>query len=211
MIKFTPNSLLNIDPKTKKLQNEKRIDEIEEMSALAGSNDLDLRFDTNDKPTTKKGPLPFSVNFSSEKDLASRRYICSNVQERDSILQDIYEMSFKNHWMKPAPEFKVTKVNQAGKHQERVFRLTIDSLLNLSNNQIKSETSFAGIEGVFMDPVEPDTAWLKLKAENFRRKIICAQATTLVEHLTEAVKRYAQTVGNEEDNLKQDLEEDFAT
>ena len=105
------------------------------------------------------------------------------VQERDSILQDIYEMSFKNHWMKPPPEFKVTKVdypprlpssilpsspsfprallfhppspliyllsqvNQAGKHQERVFRLTIDSLLNLHNSQIKSETSFAGIEG----------------------------------------------------------------
>jgi hypothetical protein len=206
LIKFTANSLLNIDPKTKKLQNEKRIDEIGEMSSVAGSADLDLRFDVVEKPAAKKGPFSFSADH---KDLASRRYICANVQERDSILQDIYEMSFKNHWMKPPPEFKVTKVNQAGKHQERVFRLTIDSLLNLANNQIKSETSFAGIEGVFMDPVEPDTAWLKLKAENFRRKIICTQASLLVEHLSEAVKRYAQQAGNEEDNLKQDLEDDY--
>lgn len=65
--------------------------------------------------------------------------------------------------MKPAPEFKVTKVNQAGKHQERIFRLTIDSLLNLANNQIKSETSFAGIDSISMDQSEPDVAWLKLK------------------------------------------------
>lgn len=72
-------------------------------------------------------------------------------------------MGFKGHWMKPAPEFKVTKVNQAGKHQERIFRLTIDSLLNLANNQIKSETSFAGIDSISMDQSEPDVAWLKLK------------------------------------------------
>eukprot|EP00026_Physarum_polycephalum_P009383 Phypoly_transcript_09505.p1 GENE.Phypoly_transcript_09505~~Phypoly_transcript_09505.p1 ORF type:complete len:415 (+),score=83.28 Phypoly_transcript_09505:95-1246(+) len=211
LIKFTANSLLNIDPKTKKLQNEKRIDEIEEMSSVDGSADLDLRFDVVEKPTVSKKALPFSFSAGNDKDQASRRYICNNVQERDSILQDIYEMSFKNHWMKPPPEFKVTKVNQAGKHQERVFKLTIDSLLNLNNNQIKSETSFAGIEGVFMDPVEPDTAWIKLKAENYRRKIICSQANLLVEHLNEAVKRYTQVVGNEEDNLKQDLEEEFAS
>ena len=45
------------------------------------------------------------------------------------------------------------------------------------------------------------------QAENYRRKVICKEATLLVEVLNEAVKRYRQVIGNEEDNLKHDLED----
>ena len=37
--------------------------------------------------------------------------------------------------------------------------------------------------------------------------MICKEATLLVEVLNEAVKRYRQVIGNEEDNLKHDLED----
>eukprot|EP01111_Echinosteliopsis_oligospora_P016784 TRINITY_DN7083_c0_g1_i1.p1 TRINITY_DN7083_c0_g1~~TRINITY_DN7083_c0_g1_i1.p1 ORF type:complete len:862 (+),score=221.30 TRINITY_DN7083_c0_g1_i1:213-2798(+) len=204
LIKFTPNSILNIDPKTKVMSNEKRIDEIEEIISAPGSPEFLMRFAiTEGAVAKKKNPLVFSGAFSSAKDLYLRRYICNTIQERDSVLQDIYEMGFKGHWMKANPEFKVTKVNQAGKHQERVFKLTIDSLLNLNSNTIKSETSFAGIDTVTQDSYDPDIIYLKLKGEPFTRKLFChGNGKALAGVLLQELHRYSH-ISKEQEGLEQ--------
>lgn len=65
------------------------------MTSIVNSSDLTMRFDTKDKPTsTKKGP--FSMNFSSsnDKDLALRRYLCSNVQVIFNFLIYVYLILF---------------------------------------------------------------------------------------------------------------------
>jgi len=209
LIKFTPNSFLNIDPKTKKIKNEKLINEIEEISSPLGSTEILMRFSSQAAPSQpKKGPFNFSSN---KEDLVFRKYVCSTVQERDNVIQDIYETSFKSHWMKRPPlEYKVVKVNQAGKHQERLFKLTIDSLLNLDHSQVKSETSFAGIEEVTLDSADPDVVWLKLKAETYKRKIISkGQARPLVEVLSEGLQRYTQVTEGEEGVLNQEGDEEY--
>ena len=55
------------------------------------------------------------------------------------------------------------KVNRAGKHQERLFKLTIDSLLNINDSKILNEISFSGIETVSQDQANSDVIWLKYK------------------------------------------------
>jgi len=210
LIKFTPNSFLNIDPKTKKIKNEKLINEIEEISSPLGSTEILMRFSSQLTPTiSRKGPFVFSS--SNKDDLIMRKYVCSTVQERDSVIQDIYETSFKSHWMKRPPlEYKVVKVNQAGKHQERLFKLTIDSLLNLDHGQVKSETSFAGIEEVTLDPSDPDVVWLKLKSETYKRKIISkGMGKPLVEVLSEGLQRYTQVTLGEEGVLNNEGDEEY--
>lgn len=85
------------------------------------------------------------------------------------------------------------KVNGAGKHQDRVFKLTVDSLMNVSGSDIRHEMCFAGI-----DEVKPDTAtngvvWLKYKSETQWRKIILNpnDAPVFVQNLLEGMKLYS--------------------
>ncbi|KAN0025304.1 hypothetical protein ACTFIU_003564 [Dictyostelium citrinum] len=233
LIKFTSNSLLNIDPKTHRIQNEKRINEIDEITSRLGSIEINMKLSGESK---KSGSILGSkIGFLSIKDnnnnnnnddnngnhdineSNSRKYICNHELERDHILQDIFETGFKmglqSKSTKSLPtEYKVIKVNNVGKHQERIFKLTIDSLLNLDQQRIKSENSFAGIEEVILDPHDDDIVWLKFKSEPNKRKIICTvkgEGKLLLEVLTDAINKYQTTIDIQEGALKLDAEEGF--
>ena len=94
------------------------------------------------------------------------------------------------------------KVNAAGKHQERVFKLTVDSLMNVSGAEIRHEMCFAGIEDVKHDATASGTVWIKYKSEPQWRKVIMepAAAQSLVSSLLESIKQYS---AESEDNLAQ--------
>ncbi|EFA77182.1 Ras GTPase activation domain-containing protein [Heterostelium album PN500] len=247
LIKFTSNSLLNIDPKTKRVQNEKRIDEIEEIASALGSIEISMKFKsgggsgmttgaTNNASSTSsvaspaqqshkpRGPIGFlSLKSGGNSSDGVRRYVCNHELERDHIIQDIFEAGFKVGLAKypnsqpssfghsgPLPtEYRVIKVNNAGKHQERIFKLTIDSLLNLDQQRIKSENSFAGIEEVALDFENQDIVWMKYKSEPHKRKIICrdGEGKQLFEVLTEAIHKYQKLIDIQEGDLKLAAEE----
>ncbi|KAN0039792.1 hypothetical protein ACTA71_007029 [Dictyostelium dimigraforme] len=229
LIKFTSNSLLNIDPKTHRIQNEKRINEIDEITSRLGSIEINMKLSGEGKKSgsilgSKIGFLTIKDNddnsnhhsdYSNESN--SRKYICNHELERDHILQDIFETGFKmglqSKSTKSLPtEYRVIKVNNVGKHQERIFKLTIDSLLNLDQQRIKSENSFAGIEEVILDPHDDDIVWLKFKSEPNKRKIICTvkgEGKLLLEVLTDAINKYQTTIDIQEGALKLDAEEGF--
>ncbi|KYQ92202.1 Ras GTPase activation domain-containing protein [Tieghemostelium lacteum] len=220
LIKFTSNSLLNIDPKTKRIQNEKRIDQIEEISSRLGSTEIYMKFGhaptsfNTDRPTSGGARLGFLTLKGNSLEANNRKYVCNHELERDHILQDIFETGFKmglariaQHQLQRPPlptEFKVIKVNNAGKHQERIFKLTIDSLLNLDQQSIKSENSFAGIEEVHCDQEVKDVVWIKFKSEAHKRKIICRdnEGKLLHDALTEAINKYQTTIDIQENDLK---------
>jgi len=60
--------------------------------------------------------------------------------------------------------FKVIKVNKAGRRQQRIMKLTTDSILNLNGNTICTEIHFAGLERIWLDAEHSDTFWIKYKA-----------------------------------------------
>eukprot|EP01132_Coremiostelium_polycephalum_P001368 gene1368-1726_t len=237
LIKFTSNSLLNIDPKTHRIQNEKRIDEIEEIASKLGSIEISMKFGSADNSSFSKSALSNRIGFLSltkssnvQTDSPIRKYVCNHELERDHILQDIFEAGFKlglSKIKRPSSptstspttsanihnelpnEYRVIKVNNAGKHQERIFKLTIDSLLNLDQQRIKSENSFAGIEEVLVDTENEDVVWMKYKSEPHRRKIICnkGEGRMLCDVLTEAIHKYQKSIDLQEGALKLDAEE----
>eukprot|EP01097_Dermamoeba_algensis_P012157 TRINITY_DN997_c0_g1_i7.p1 TRINITY_DN997_c0_g1~~TRINITY_DN997_c0_g1_i7.p1 ORF type:complete len:642 (+),score=119.86 TRINITY_DN997_c0_g1_i7:610-2535(+) len=180
LIKFTPKSLLNIDPKTKNIQNERPLTEIEDVSAYFNSNEICIRFCENNPKEGKKSILK-SIT-SNTMDSVFRRYVCESKQERDEIIESIFMCGFKYDTINFSTEFKVVKVNHAGKRQDRIFKLTTDSLLNCDESKIQSEISFSGIEEVSLDQDNPnDVLWLKFKSERKKRKIICVEnARTMV-------------------------------
>ncbi|GAM27119.1 hypothetical protein SAMD00019534_102940 [Acytostelium subglobosum LB1] len=234
LIKFTSNSLLNIDPKTKRIQNEKRIDEIDEIASVLGSVEISMKFkgdspEGHDLTTTtgSKSRIGFLSNavtgLTKSVSDGVRRYVCNDELERDHIVQDILGAGFKEGLSKYPPlgstqtyqniplptEYKVIKVNKAGKHQERTFKLTIDSLLNLDQKSIKSENSFAGIDEVALDFENQDIVWMKYKSEPHKRKVICreGEGKQLFEVLTEAIYKYQKLFDIQEGDFKLAAEE----
>eukprot|EP00004_Rigifila_ramosa_P015635 TRINITY_DN3641_c0_g1_i1.p1 TRINITY_DN3641_c0_g1~~TRINITY_DN3641_c0_g1_i1.p1 ORF type:complete len:772 (-),score=190.44 TRINITY_DN3641_c0_g1_i1:95-2410(-) len=195
LLKFTGTSLLNIDPKTRTIKNEITLATIEQLSVTPADSDIYIRFkpSSQNEPMSKLSSPRMLLSLIKDKDkdeseLDERHYICKDVQERDEILFDIFESGFNSGAITAPQSFNVIKVNKAGKHQERVFKLTCDSVLNIHNAQIKSEISFAGIESVTQDG--PDSVWLKLKGEEKPRRIICPQGERLCHALTLNLTRF---------------------
>jgi len=193
LIKFTLDSLLNIDPKTHRIQNEKKLWEIEEIILSAEGEELLLKFGDPVKYGTsnlnKKTGLLSTLH--SPEDLLSRRYICRSSQDRESIIQDIFKAAFYKDDIQYKQNFKLIKVNNVGKHQQRTWRFTCDSLLNVDiNDKIKSEIPFAGIEDVSCEPYDKTVLWIKFKAKSGKRQVICENGTDLFNALQAAIRRY---------------------
>jgi len=68
-----------------------------------------------------------------------------------------------NHQVKTPIEYKVIKVNESKKQQERTWLFTADSVLNLDKDKIKTEISFAAFEDVTKDPFSQKAFFIKLK------------------------------------------------
>jgi hypothetical protein len=190
LIKFTANSFLNIDPKSKCVQNERLMEDIEEISCNSDT-ELTVKFSSNSIDHQKLGLL----KRAPKEEVDVRRYICQNKFDRDSIIEDIFTVCFNREYIKYAGEYKVVKVNKVGRHQERTFKFTCDSMLNLDNNKIKTEISFAGIEYIKEDPNDDRVIYVKYKLEPQGRKIISRnrkERDELYRQLSDTMALYQQ-------------------
>ena len=225
LIKFTADSLLNLDTHATKIHNEKLLSDIDEISlASPTSTEIFMRFRSSSTGSGGSSSSGIGGSGSFASSLTSsgsgagnkvvttvldavrmiagaphddvRTYICSTLAERDAILQDLFASGFRCGYSPGRQEFKVVKVNRAGKRQERVFKLTVDSLMNVSGAEIRHEMCFAGIEGVKADTDDKNVVWLKYKSETHWRKIITADADAFIRSLQECLHRYRADQGN---------------
>jgi len=186
LIKFTTDSLLNLDPHATRIHNEKLLAEIDEISIESPSSlEIFMRFRPGGKDKKKKG---FSLLKAQHEDI--RTYICSTLAERDAILQDLFASAFRCGYSPGRQEFQVVKVNRVGKRQERTFKLTVDSLMNIANSEIRHEMCFAGIDSVKADEKEKNLVWLKYKSETVSRQIYTEQSAEFIKALEEGLYRY---------------------
>lgn len=174
VVKFTANSILNIDPKSKILKNEKLLTDIENIS-VTKDGEIILNFSSESIQRDANKKKGMFLSLSNKADLETRKYICENRSESEKFMEDIFEAALHATKLQcPQQQFKVIKVNFAGKHQERLFKLTCDSLLNLDGRKIRTEISYAGIKDIYVDKFDPRTLFILLKSETATRKIICA-------------------------------------
>lgn len=176
LIKFTVDSFLNIDPRSHEIKNETKITDIFAMFSEVNSPELVLVF------TAEKISRSTKSFLEDEMDKTRRRYIFETVSKRDDLLVDIFEAIFddyilqKSNKAKLQQEFNVTKINNRGKHQERIQKLTSDSILNISGSTIKTEIPISGIESVSFKQNE---VVLKLKSEDFVRRFKTLEAESM--------------------------------
>jgi hypothetical protein len=103
-------------------------------------------------------------------------------------------------------EYHVVKINSVNKQQQRVWKITTDSIMNLDANKIKTEFSFGGIEEINIDKDDERLIWLKFKSENTKRKILCKDAPMMVRAIKQAMDLWNQTTSSEESNEKKELD-----
>jgi len=189
---FTGNGVLNIEPKTRAIKNEKLLSDVEQLAAFPDSTELHLSFRPSDKIPGKKAPW-LSRMANSATDEVFRRYICRSPKERDMIIQDFFRVGFSSFGkQQQQQEWRVVKVNLSGKRQQRLFKLTCDSLLNISNNKIKTEISFAGISSVCLDSSLENAILLRFKGETEPRQIFCAQSVEFTHVVSTVLARFNQ-------------------
>lgn len=118
-------------------------------------------------------------------------------------MEDFFQTVFTAATTTVPLQYKIVKVNEVGKKQDRTFKLTLDSVLNLDGTKIRTELAFAGFEMIKKDPSNKRQIVLKMKNQAKERIIIAKDDTerdVLWKLLSDAV--YAsQSLASSEENL----------
>lgn len=208
IVKFTDNSILNIDPSSGIMKNEKLLDDIEDISLTTEGDQttIIMNFSAGSaerEAGRRKKSLLGQLGMKDKADLTTRTYICSSKNDAERFMEDVFEAAYRAQRIVDPLEYKVVKVNEVGKHQDRTFKLTCDSLLNLDGNRIRTEISFVGIRQVDCDKNDGRIMWLQLKIEFGPRKIIFEDANQRNAMYVVLNTRILQANGLEDDEAAQ--------
>ncbi|KAL0487675.1 hypothetical protein AKO1_008740 [Acrasis kona] len=193
IIKLTPKSILNIDPKNNSIKNERLLAEVEEVSAPQNNLEVHMKF----RPIPNSNMKPSSPNsgHQDQEDLLDdsvfRRYIVNTEKERSDLLEDLFETTVQSQFIDTAQAFQITETcfltedegseHRTSKRSDRVYKLTNDSILVVDKRLIKTEIPFIAIEYCKPSPDQRDTVILKVKYEEHERLITCEARSKQVE------------------------------
>lgn len=208
IVKFTDNSILNIDPSSGIMKNEKLLDDIEDISLTTEGDQTTILMtfsagSAEREAGRRKRSIFGQLGMKDKADLTTRTYICSSRQDAERFMEDVFEAAYRAQSLTDPLQYKVVKVNEVGKHQDRTFKITCDSLLNLDGNRIRTEISFVGIKQVDCDKNDPRVMWLQLKIEFGPRKIIFEDTTQRNAMYVVLNTRVLQANGLEDDEAAQ--------
>ena len=206
LIKFTHNSILNIEPKTRQIRNERLLTEMQDITAPRSEPTIFLQF--NENVSGGSSSSSFLSKFRhNDADSEFRKYRASSIDERNDIIYDIFERGFSAPAFPHDNQFEVVKQKGSGRKHNRTLKLTIDSVLTVAKGRIKKEVSFAGIESIHIDPTNESLVWLKYKGEAIPSKLFTDNARVMIaafEHCIQAsVAEDDKLAQNEKDDLNQ--------
>ena len=209
LIKFTHNSILNIDPKTQRIRNERKLVEMLDVVAPRTEPTIVLRFDTESQDESSSSGLA-STSFlnkfrRNEADAEFRTYRCASIEERNEVIYEIFERGFTAPAFPHANEYEVLEQKGSSKRNARTLKLTIDSILTIAKGRIKKEVSFAGIEEVFVDPKNCTLVWFKCKGDKVPTKLYTNDAAAFVAAVEHCIRKNladdSKLAQNEKDEL----------
>eukprot|EP00762_Andalucia_godoyi_P008476 ANDGO_05793.mRNA.1 Neurofibromin-A len=243
LIKLTAISILNIDPKTQCIKNERLLSEIASVDEN-DDGDVVIHFNLAAEPEPEIGFFP--CTHSTDDDLAVRRYVMQNAAERKELIDDIMDAAFHSGSLQYSQAFLYRKTaakkgglelsivgpspppdaafsstlgpvelntpvvvssgeritrNRSGSEtqlvweigkNERILKITVDSILLIDKSTIQLEVHFCSVESVFADAAQPNVVWLKFMGEDSSRRLLCAQAKELVGAVQQAITNFRQ-------------------
>lgn len=180
-IKVTPKSILVIDEKTNYINYEKLFLEIEEVSAPPSNLEIHMRFCPEIMKTSG-----FFRNEQMDDQDEIKKFCCHSLQERQGLLEDIFNSTIASPNCKTLQSFQVTKTSKQGKKQERVLRFANDCLMTVDKRVVKNEFHFLVFEGV---RIYNDSLFMKIKGEENERLVTTQNPEELKASIEESIKK----------------------
>eukprot|EP00761_Pharyngomonas_kirbyi_P000703 gb/GECH01000703.1/.p1 GENE.gb/GECH01000703.1/~~gb/GECH01000703.1/.p1 ORF type:complete len:754 (+),score=170.42 gb/GECH01000703.1/:1-2262(+) len=187
-IKLTWNSILNIDPKTNTIKNERLLYEIQEISCPPDSLEVNIRFQPE---FIREQSGFFSALRSKSDDLLFRKYICRNSDQRDELMESIFETTVISPSISQQQVFEVEVILSATKSKrfERILKFTRDSILFIDRRIIRDEIPFIAIDSITSPSPQSYSAALHIRGDPVQRVILSAFVTDFVASVKAGMAR----------------------
>jgi hypothetical protein len=205
LLKIGHDSLLNIDPKNGTVHNEISLNQIQEIRSRKEANEIIIKFtahsDEDSLIVTKSKQSSMSTDQSTPQTL---RYSCFTENQRDIIVESIFDSSIRSCSLEFEQTFNILKENESGKKEPRILKLTSDSILNFQEKIIKKEIPYATIQSFYVDHDEKDKLTIHFMNKGQKRAYIVRskEAERLRDALLDAIMRFRFYVTTEQELFK---------
>lgn len=193
LMKITNESLLNIDPKAGTVQNEIMLQRIEEVRAKKGANEILVKFSPETEQDIVNRGAGYFLKSNAHIGVQTRKYSCHTEQQRDVIVEAIYDAGIRSSSLNLLQTFMVQKENKKGKMQKRLLKLTTDSILNFNDKIIKREIRYSTLQSFYVDPESKNVLFINFWCKGRKKCYVldCGEKADLIrDALLDAVKRF---------------------
>ncbi|KAL0486907.1 Ras GTPase activating protein [Acrasis kona] len=153
LMKITNESILSIDPKSGIVQNEIMLQKIQEVRSRQGANEIIIKYvpETQQEIVNRGGG--YFIKAGQHTDTKTHKYTCYTEQQRDIIVEAIYDAGIRSSSLVLPQTFLAQKQNKKNKKQNRMVKYTLDSILNFKDRIIKREIPYSTIQSFYLDTV----------------------------------------------------------
>jgi len=193
LMKITNESLLNIDPKAGTVQNEIMLQKIQEVRARKGANEILIKFEPETEQEITNRGAGYFLKSGANVGIQTRKYSCYTEQQRDIIVEAIYDAGIRSSSLNLVQTFMVQKENKKGKMQKRLLKLTLDSMLNFKEKIIKREIPYSTIQSFYVDPQSKNILYINFLSKGRKKCYVldCGEKADLIrDAMLDAVKRF---------------------
>jgi hypothetical protein len=201
LMKVTNESLLNIDPKTGVVQTEIMLQKIQEVRSRQGANEIIIKYVPETAQEIMDRGGGYFLKQSKSTDVKTHKYSCYTEQQRDIIVEAIFDAGIRSSSLSLPQTFLVDKENKKGRKQKRLIKFTLDSILNFKDKTIKREIPFSTIQSFYLDTVNKRVMYINFM---YRGKKKCHtlehdRADIMRDALLDCIRRFKFNVEVEKD------------
>lgn len=151
---MTNESILDIDYKTCKVQNEILYRKLEEVRARNNSGVFEVYLKYQPESLEEINQRAGLYFFTEPKKLGVQtlQYTCFTESQLSILISEIYETGVRSASLGEMQSFLCDKQKKNGFYSKRMFKLTIDSVLHFKDKKIRSEVPYSCIHSVVLDP-----------------------------------------------------------
>ena len=209
-LKIANDSLLNIDAKTCTVQREILFAKMVDISTVTGSSEIIISYSPeSDEERNTRGALYLSKPSSSsnkqnqQQQLKIKRYQCYTEQQRDIILEAIFEAAVRSASLNVRQTFVVQREQKKNKMQRWLIKLTTDSMLNFQDKSIKNEVPYSTIQSFYLDEKNKNKMLINyvLRGKRKCHVFVHERADEMRDALLDAIKRFKFSIQIEKDLL----------
>jgi hypothetical protein len=203
-VKITQESILNMADG--KIKSEIFFYNIKEIRKRKPGPEILIRFiHKNDEFGIVSASKKSTLNQSTANALQTIRYVCSNELERDALLDSLMTSAIHEASLSFKQTYKVSKISTKGKKNEnRVLKLTSDSILFIGDKVIRTEIPFSSMDAFYVQDRKKDKIHIEYQTGEEKQiyVFVSKESDDIIDSISDAYSRFLFDVKLEHDLFK---------